>query len=78
MKESPSQLFCISGPLRGGPLLLQVISTFKDLVGKSTYLNQGNLASWLQEVFSPGFLEVLDVLEFASCPGGTLQLPTIT
>jgi hypothetical protein len=32
-------------------------------VGKSTYLNQGNLASWLQEVFSPGFLKILDVLD---------------
>lgn len=38
-------------------------------MGKSTYLNQGKaVASWLQEVSSPMFLEVLDVLEFASWP----------
>lgn len=48
-------------------------------MGKSTYLNQGKtVASWLQEVFSPVFLEVLDAFEFASWSGEILQLLMIT
>lgn len=48
-------------------------------MGKSTYLNQGKaVASWLQEVFSPVFLEVLVALEFASWSGEILQLLMIT
>lgn len=48
-------------------------------MGKSTYLHQGKaVASCLQEVLSPVFLEVLDVLEFASWSDEILQLLVIT